>query len=82
MFKFLTQKILDWKLRKLPEGEREMIKGLMAANPKLFEAISKDIAAKKKAGIPEQAAAMQAFFARKNEIAQTFKSAGIQPPRR
>lgn len=82
MLKFLAGKVVDWKLRNLPEGEREMIKTLLQANPKLFEAIAKEIEAKKKAGMPEQAAAMQAFFAHKNEIAQTFQKAGVKPPQR
>lgn len=76
MFKFLANKALEWKLRGVPEAQREMIKAIMAQNPKLFEAIAKEIEAKKKAGIDEQAASLQVFFAKKHEIAKAMQAAG------
>ena len=79
MFKFLAGKVLDWKLKNVPEEQRAMIKAIMEKNPKLFETIAKEIEAKKKAGIPEQTAALQAFFAHKHEIAQAMQAAGVTP---
>ncbi len=75
MLKFLAKKALDWKLRGVPEAQREMIKAVMEQNPKLFEAIAKEIEAKKKAGIDEQAAALQVFFAHKHEVAKALQAA-------
>lgn len=77
MLKFLSQKVLDWKLRGVPEAQRETIKAVMQQNPKLFEAIAKEIDAKKKAGIDEKAAALQVFFAKKQEIAKAVQAAGL-----
>jgi hypothetical protein len=79
MFKFVASKILDWKLKSVPEGQRAMIKALMEKNPKLFEAIGKEIEAKKKAGVNEQAASLQVFFAHKDEIAAAMRAAGVNP---
>jgi hypothetical protein len=79
VFKFISNKILDWKLKSLPEGQRDMIKAIMEKNPKLFESIGKEIEAKKKAGVNEQAASLQVFFAHKDEIAQAMRDSGIAP---
>ncbi len=79
---FFAKKILDWKLRGVPEGQRQVIQAIMEKNPKLFEAIAKEIEAKKKAGVPEQAASLQVFFAKKDEIAAALRGAGVQPPQR
>ena len=78
MFKFLSNKLLDWKLKQLPEAQREMVKAIMASNPELLRKIQKETEAKKKAGMPEQAAAMQVFFAHKQEIAAALQKAGVQ----
>lgn len=75
MLKFLANKALEWKLRGVPEAQREMIKAVMEQNPKLFESIAKEIEAKKKAGIDEQAASLQVFFAKKQEIAKALQAA-------
>lgn len=75
MFKFLANKALEWKMRDIPEAQREMIKAVMEQNPKLFESIAKEIEAKKKAGIAEQAASLQVFFAKKHEIAKALQAA-------
>jgi hypothetical protein len=75
MLKFISKKIVDWKLRGVPEAQREMIKAVMEQNPKLFETIAKEIEAKKKAGVDEQAASLQAFFAHKQEIAKALQAA-------
>lgn len=75
MLKFISQKVLDWKLRGVPEAQRDMIKAIMEQNPKLFEAIAKEIEAKKKAGIDEQAASLQVFFSKKQEIAKAMQAA-------
>lgn len=82
MFKFLANKVLDWKLKNVPEEQRAMIKAIMEKNPKLFEAIAKEIEAKKKAGVNEQAASLQVFFAHKDEIARAMRDAGAAPVQR
>lgn len=82
MLKFLSQKVLDWKLRGVPEEQRAMIKAVMEQNPKLFETIAKEIEAKKKAGVNEQAASLQVFFAHKQAIAQALQKAGVATNRR
>ncbi len=76
---FFAKKILDWKLRGVPEGQRQVIQAIMEKNPKLFQSIAKEIEAKKKAGVPEQAASLQVFFAKKEEIAAALRDAGISP---
>ena len=77
MLKFLAGKVIDWKLRDVPEAQRAAIKAVMEQNPKLFETIAKEIDAKKKAGIEERAAALQVFFAHKDEIARAVQAAGL-----
>ena len=79
---FFAKKVMDWKLRGVPEGQRAVIQAIMEKNPKLFESIAKEIEAKKKAGIPEQAASLQVFFAKKNEIAAAMRDAGMSPSQR
>lgn len=59
MFKeFLMKKLIQSKLRGMPEAQQEMILGLVTKNPKLFEEIAKKIKAKTDAGADQMMATM------------------------
>lgn len=65
VFKKLKQKAKDFALKKMmdkkgvPQGQRDMILGMMEKNPELFEKIQKEIKQKQKEGKGEMAASME-----------------------
>ena len=59
MFKeFLIKKLLQSKLKGLPQSQQDMIMHLVSKNPKLFKEIAKKIKAKTDAGAEEMLATM------------------------
>ena len=62
MFKFLTKKVMEAKLKDLPQEQKELIITLMEEHPDFLKKIQKEIKEKKKQGIDEQTASMQVMF--------------------
>jgi len=68
MFKFLSKKIVESQLKKLPKEQQELIMALMEKDPKLFEKIAKEIKAMTKDGMDEQLASMNVMMKYKPQI--------------
>lgn len=65
---FLIRKYADWKLKDLPEGQREMMSGLVSKNPELFKKIGEEIERRKKGGESETKAAMEVMKKYRTEL--------------
>lgn len=65
---FLVNKLVDAKLKHLPQEQRDMIKALVSENPEFFKKIQAQIETKKKQGVAEQAAMMQVMRENQAEI--------------
>ncbi len=56
---FLLKQALKWKMKNVPEAQRDMIMGLVEKNPDLFKNIGEEIERRKKGGEPEMKATME-----------------------
>jgi len=56
---FFVKKLIESKLKGMPEEQKEQIVALVTENPELFEKIGKEIQQKTKEGKSEMAAAME-----------------------
>ncbi|MDE2021974.1 MAG: hypothetical protein KGI71_03665 [Patescibacteria group bacterium] len=56
---FLLKKYTDWKLKDVPEAQREQMLALVSKDPDLFKAIGEEIERRKKGGESEMKAAME-----------------------
>lgn len=56
---FFVKKLIQSKLKNVPEEQQEQIIALVTENPELFEKIGKEIQQKTKEGKSEMAAAME-----------------------
>lgn len=68
MFKFLSKKLIESQLKKLPKEQQELIMALMEKDPKLFETIAKEIKEMTKNGMDEQLASMNVMMKYKPQI--------------
>lgn len=67
MFKnFLLKKML--RTQGIPEGQIDMVLGMMEKNPELFKKIAEEIQAKIKAGSDQQSAAMETMQKYQDEL--------------
>lgn len=63
------KKLLQSKLKALPQEQQDMIMTLMEKDPQLFQDMSKEIKEKQKEeGLDEQTASMQVMFKYKDRI--------------
>lgn len=56
---FLIGQYAKWKLKDLPEGQREQMTALVTKNPELFKKIGEEIERRKKGGESETKAALE-----------------------
>jgi len=56
---FLIGQYAKWKLKDLPEGQREQMTALVSKNPELFKKIGEEIERRKKGGEPEAKASLE-----------------------
>ncbi|OGG72151.1 hypothetical protein A3E65_00125 [Candidatus Kaiserbacteria bacterium RIFCSPHIGHO2_12_FULL_56_13] len=56
---FLIKKYANWKLRHLPESQREQMSGLVAKDPQLFKKIGEEIEKRKRGGERETKASLE-----------------------
>lgn len=66
---FLFKKYADWKLKDLPEGQREQMTALVSKNPELFKKIGEEIERRKKGGETETKAAIEVMRKYRAELA-------------
>lgn len=65
---FLIKKMVQAKLKHLPQDQQDMIIALVSENPEFFKKIQSEIEAKKKQGQNEQMAMMQVMRTHQAEI--------------
>ncbi len=65
---FLTKQVLKYKLKDVPEDQRNMIMALVEKNPELFKKIGEEIQAKTKAGAEEMMTTMMVMKKYEREL--------------
>lgn len=70
---FFVKKLIESKLKDVPEAQREQIIALVTENPELFEKIGKEIQQKTKEGKSEMAASMEVMRKYQSEIQKAMK---------
>ncbi len=70
---FLFKKYADWKLKDLPEGQREQMTELVSKNPELFKKMGEEIERRKKGGESETRAAIEVMKKYRSELAPLMK---------
>ena len=66
---FLFKQYANWKLKDVPEAQREQMMVLVQKDPELFKRIGEEIERRKKGGESEMKAAMEVMKKHREEIA-------------
>ncbi|MHB1163606.1 MAG: hypothetical protein ACYCZZ_03775 [Minisyncoccota bacterium] len=66
---FLLGQYAKWKLKDLPEDQREQMTALISKDPELFKKIGEEIERRKKGGDTEMKAAMEVMKKYRTELA-------------
>ncbi len=70
---FLFKKYADWKLKDMPEAQREQMLTLVQKDPELFKRIGEEIERRKRGGESEMKAAMDVMRKHREEIAALMR---------
>jgi hypothetical protein len=70
---FLLKKYANWKMKDVPEGQREMMLGLLEKDPELLKKIGEEIERRKKGGESEMKAAMEVMKKYRVELSQLMQ---------
>ncbi|MBI2120184.1 MAG: hypothetical protein HYT94_01005 [Parcubacteria group bacterium] len=70
---FFVKKMIESKLKGIPEEQREQIVKVITENPELFEKIGKEIQQKTKEGKSETAAAMEVMRKYQGDIQKAMQ---------
>jgi hypothetical protein len=70
---FFVKKLMESKLKDVPEAQRNQIIALVSENPELFEKIGKEIQQKVKEGKTEMAASMEVMRKYQGEIQKVMQ---------
>lgn len=65
---FLLNQYAKWKLKDVPEEQREQMTALISKNPELFKKIGEEIERRKKGGESEMKAAMDVMKKYREEL--------------
>ena len=66
---FLFKQYANWKLKDVPEAQREQMMALVQKDPELFKRIGEEIERRKKGGESEMKATMEVMKKHREEIA-------------
>lgn len=66
---FLINQYAKWKLKDVPQAQREQMMTLVQKNPDLFKKIGEEIERRKKGGEPEMKASMEVMKKYRAELA-------------
>ena len=66
---FLLNQYAKWKLKDVPEAQREQMTALISKNPELMKKIGEEIERRKKGGESEMKAAMEVMKKYRTELA-------------
>jgi hypothetical protein len=70
---FLLNQYAKWKLKDVPEAQREQMTELVTKDPALFKKIGEEIERRKKGGESEMKAAMDVMKKYRNELSQLMQ---------
>lgn len=70
---FLLNQYAKWKLKDMPEAQREQMTALISKNPELFKKIGEEIERRKKGGESEMKAAMDVMKKYRGELAELMQ---------
>lgn len=65
---FLLKQAMKWKMKNVPEAQRDMIMSLVEKNPDLFKNIGEEIERRKKGGETEMKATMEVMKKYRGEL--------------
>jgi hypothetical protein len=70
---FLVGQYAKWKLKDVPEAQREQMTAMITKNPELFKKIGEEIERRKKGGEGETKAAMEVMKKYRVELAELMQ---------
>ena len=70
---FFLKKYANWKMKDVPEAQREMMMGLVEKDPALFKKIGEEIERRKKGGEGEMKASMEVMKKYRAELANLMQ---------
>lgn len=65
---FLLKQVAKSKLKNVPEGQRDMLLGMLEKNPEIFKKIGEEIERRKKGGENEMKATMEVMKKYRSEL--------------
>jgi hypothetical protein len=71
---FLLNQYAKWKLKDVPEAQREQMMQLVTKDPELFKKIGEEIERRKKGGDSEMKASMEVMKKYREELARLMQS--------
>ncbi|MFA5996538.1 MAG: hypothetical protein WC790_02350 [Candidatus Paceibacterota bacterium] len=70
---FVLNQYAKWKLKDMPEAQREQMTALIVKNPDLFKKIGEEIERRKKGGESEMKASMDVMKKYRTELAELMQ---------
>ena len=70
---FLLKQYAKWKMKDVPEAQREMMTAMITKNPDLFKKIGGEIERRKKGGESEMKASMEVMKKYRTEVASLMQ---------
>lgn len=70
---FFLKKYANWKMKDVPEAQRDMMLGLVEKNPELMKKIGEEIERRKKGGESEMKAAMEVMKKYREELSALMR---------
>ena len=70
---FLLKQYAKWKLKDVPEAQREQMTEMVSKDPQLFKKIGEEIERRKKGGESEMKASMEVMKKYRAELAQLMQ---------
>lgn len=71
---FLLNQYAKWKLKDMPEAQREQMTALVSKDPELFKKIGEEIERRKKGGEGEMKASMEVMKKYRTELAALMQN--------
>jgi hypothetical protein len=70
---FLLSQAMKWKMKDVPEEQREQIMALVKKNPELFKKIGEEVERRTKGGEPQMKATMEVMKKYRTELSELMR---------
>ncbi|MEK7099668.1 MAG: hypothetical protein AAB883_00815 [Patescibacteria group bacterium] len=70
---FLLKQAMKWKLKDMPEGQRDQIMTLVQKDPELFKKIGEEVERRTKGGEPQMKATMEVMKKYRTELSKLMQ---------